>query len=115
MRVVIKLHSSENVIFFSFLQIILSAVVVNSLDDLIMYQTGGKISNGAVRNFDSLLQEASTEPPLVEEPIMYTDKLLYIFTSGTTGLPKAAILPHSRYALFNSYKFWDQEVGTFLS
>ncbi|BES89461.1 AMP-Hypothetical protein enzyme [Nesidiocoris tenuis] len=73
--------------------------VVNSLDDLIMYQTGGKISNGAVRNFDSLLQEASTEPPLVEEPIMYTDKLLYIFTSGTTGLPKAAILPHSRYIL----------------
>nr|CAI5817307.1 unnamed protein product [Callosobruchus analis] len=25
------------------------------------------------------------------------DKLIYIFTSGTTGMPKAAIIPHSRY------------------
>lgn len=69
--------------------------MLEALEDIIMYQSGGEIS-GQVKNFDQLLKDASVECPEISEPIMYTDKLLYIFTSGTTGLPKAAILPHSR-------------------
>jgi len=48
-------------------------------------------------NLDAALRDASSEP-LPGPPIgNYADKMLYIFTSGTTGLPKAAVIRHSRY------------------
>ncbi|CAF0720046.1 unnamed protein product [Rotaria sordida] len=44
------------------------------------------------------LEVCSTEPP---NPIPYDMKhpVFYIFTSGTTGLPKAAVIKHSRFFL----------------
>uniref|UniRef100_A0A146LH94 Very long-chain fatty acid transport protein n=1 Tax=Lygus hesperus TaxID=30085 RepID=A0A146LH94_LYGHE len=74
-------------------------VVMEALEDIEKYQSGGTITDDKVKDFDNLLQQMSTDCPEPKDPIMYTDKLLYIFTSGTTGLPKAAILPHSRYIL----------------
>ena len=32
----------------------------------------------------------------VQDSISFKDKLMYIFTSGTTGMPKAAIIKQSR-------------------
>ena len=45
---------------------------------------------------DERLQgELDSEPDCQDEPKFF-GSLFYIFTSGTTGLPKAAIIKHSR-------------------
>lgn len=69
------------------------------------YGIDGNIPADTV-NLDVCMKDASSEP-LSGPPIgNYTDKLLYIFTSGTTGLPKAAVIRHSRYvfATFGAFK-----------
>ncbi|CAL8096219.1 unnamed protein product [Orchesella dallaii] len=48
-------------------------------------------------DLDKGLKDVLGTPPLVKEPVGFNDKLYYIFTSGTTGLPKAAIIKHSRF------------------
>ncbi len=57
-------------------------------------------------NLDAALQMASTAPvdPSVRAGLTDKDKAFYIFTSGTTGLPKAANISHLR-ALFMMYGF----------
>ena len=56
-------------------------------------------------NLDAALRDASSEP-LSGPPIgNYADKMLYIFTSGTTGLPKAAVIRHSRYDILLTFDF----------
>ena len=49
-------------------------------------------------NLDEELTNSPTNPvpPSVQTCSNFNDKLLYIFTSGTTGLPKAAVIKHSR-------------------
>jgi len=53
------------------------------------------------RDLDTLaaLQPVSRVSPAVRASLNFSDKLLYIFTSGTTGLPKAAVIKHARYIL----------------
>ncbi|CAO2598388.1 Long-chain fatty acid transport protein 4 [Lemmus lemmus] len=47
-------------------------------------------------HLDPLLEDAPKHLP--SHPVKgFTDKLFYVYTSGTTGLPKAAIVVHSRY------------------
>uniref|UniRef100_UPI00358F66A6 long-chain fatty acid transport protein 4-like n=1 Tax=Myxine glutinosa TaxID=7769 RepID=UPI00358F66A6 len=46
---------------------------------------------------DLLLSIARTHEPPPPRDRGFSDRLFYIFTSGTTGLPKAAIVVHSRY------------------
>ena len=49
-------------------------------------------------NFQVMSNEwVTTSESLPEVKNNFTDKLLYIFTSGTTGLPKAAVIKHSKY------------------
>jgi fatty-acyl-CoA synthase len=57
-------------------------------------------------NLDAALTWASPEPfdPKAREGLLCKDKAFYIFTSGTTGLPKAANISHLR-ALFMMYGF----------
>ncbi|XP_076662847.1 fatty acid transport protein 1 isoform X2 [Andrena cerasifolii] len=47
----------------------------------------------------SIMAEVSAAPPVLSEKEKggHNDKLLYIFTSGTTGLPKAAVITNNRY------------------
>jgi len=43
-----------------------------------------------------LLAAASDQPPALAQPVLAGDLALYIFTSGTTGLPKASRLTHRK-------------------
>lgn len=52
------------------------------------------------KNMDQLLSTSDPTPPLELDKVGSFDKMLYIFTSGTTGLPKAAIIKHARYLFF---------------
>ena len=56
------------------------------------------IPSGVVE-LEKELANSSTEPvPMsVQTCSNFNDKLLYIFTSGTTGLPKAAVIKNSRF------------------
>ncbi|KAH0615572.1 hypothetical protein JD844_005013 [Phrynosoma platyrhinos] len=45
---------------------------------------------------DPLIEKASSHPPNPPDK-GFLDKLFYVYTSGTTGLPKAAIIIHCRY------------------
>ncbi|OTF83628.1 hypothetical protein BLA29_014008, partial [Euroglyphus maynei] len=55
-----------------------------------------------------------TRPQAIDDQSM-SDKLYYIFTSGTTGLPKAAIIRHHRFfwigmILRNLFRIRDDDV-----
>lgn len=46
---------------------------------------------------DAQLAAAADEPPVLAEPVRARDPAVYLFTSGTTGLPKAAIRNHQKF------------------
>lgn len=51
-------------------------------------------------NWNQLLSQASAAAPPKLARTESREKLIYIFTSGTTGLPKAAIITTPRYIMF---------------
>jgi fatty-acyl-CoA synthase len=57
-------------------------------------------------DLDAALRESSSSPidPAIRQGLVCRDKAFYIFTSGTTGLPKAANITHMRM-LFMMYGF----------
>jgi len=70
------------------------------------FVTGAGVSDDTpivpgTRNLDELCsrQPGLPLPQSVQDSIQFRDKLLYIFTSGTTGMPKAAVIKHARYIL----------------
>jgi fatty-acyl-CoA synthase len=69
-----------------------------------VWATGGAVANAA--DLDAMLAAQSSQPldPAVRAGLTCKDKALYIFTSGTTGLPKAANITHLRM-LFMMYGF----------
>ena len=83
--------------FFSLLAI---NEVRSDLDGSPLYMYGeppeGVQVHPDVRRLDKVLPETSKQAPVPEKKPGFTDKLIYIFTSGTTGLPKAAVIKHSR-------------------
>lgn len=62
-------------------------------------ETGADRSANGWRDLDAALAEASDAnlDPAIRTGIVMSDPLYLIFTSGTTGLPKAAKMSHMRY------------------
>ena len=60
-----------------------------------------ELRNRCALNFELACNSAPTEnPPAAwREGVVAGDPALYIFTSGTTGLPKAAIISHARWLI----------------
>jgi citronellyl-CoA synthetase len=52
-----------------------------------------------LRDGDLLLQQASSNASGSALPVLAGDRALYIFTSGTTGWPKPAIITHQKFVL----------------
>ena len=80
--------------YFAAINTISSELEQNTVEK---YQYGGTVVNDEAKDLKVLMSDVKDEAPTVEEPPNFTDIMLYIFTSGTTGLPKAALLPHSRF------------------
>jgi hypothetical protein len=77
-------------------------MVLDDVRDLPLYQyTSGIVDKVLHSNVVDLLPALTSCPscPLFEDLSegLYRDKMLFIFTSGTTGLPKAAVITHFRY------------------
>lgn len=70
---------------------------IDSADRKIVYPGDGvEATDASVASLSGLMDRASSEsPPFVD--MKGSDAVSFIFTSGTTGLPKAAMLPHTYY------------------
>ena len=75
--------------------------IMDSIQGIVRYKVCFKSETceSGVYDLNKLLSEASTNEPVVKDEPNYRDKLLYFYTSGTTGLPKVAIVLNSRYLL----------------
>jgi len=51
----------------------------------------------SVDELERLAADAPTENPTVTSSVLAKDKAFYIFTSGTTGMPKASVMTHYRW------------------
>ncbi len=61
---------------------------------------------GSISLDDKVLESSKDkEPASITKSIGILDSLLYMYTSGTTGLPKAVDFTHLRYSECNSIKF----------
>lgn len=91
-------HQRGKVLAHSFGLLDAAAVVAES--DLIEHVTEcGAEVNGLI-TVDELRRLASTAPttnPASTSAVLAKDKAFYIFTSGTTGMPKASVMTHYRW------------------
>ena len=67
---------------------IVKSVITNLFDSQFFY-----------KSFNQGIKKASSDKvnKLLRKSVIFSDPLYYIFTSGTTGLPKAAKIPHLRF------------------
>ena len=77
-----------------------------------LFASGGGDSTKSLIQDDSSIVDLDMEivnssfeavPQSVQTCTNFNDKLLYIFTSGTTGLPKAAVIKNSRQVTTHSF------------
>ncbi|XP_076584824.1 long-chain fatty acid transport protein 1-like [Chaetodon auriga] len=58
-----------------------------------------------VQRLEALLDRSPKHPLRYTPRKEFNDRLFYIFTSGTTGMPKAAVVVHSRYYRIAAFGF----------
>lgn len=95
--------------------------VMDRLSDVDLYVSGGMKNGGIVGrdkdrvvHLDAELVNSSTcaLPQSIQNCTNFTDKLLYIFTSGTTGLPKAAVIKNSRFYFYCAGMYYLNNLGS---
>ena len=84
--------------------------IASECPDLKLYHSGANQPTNGHRthipaesvNLDLELINSSTDvvPESVQKCTNFNDKLLYLYTSGTTGMPKAAVIKHSRFYFY---------------
>src|SRR6202030_3760442 len=61
-------------------------------------ESGAQVADPVtVDELEQLAADAPTENPAVTSSVLAKDKAFYIFTSGTTGMPKASVMTHYRW------------------
>jgi fatty-acyl-CoA synthase len=79
---------------------LLGAKVLIGEDELLKeIENGGAEIDDAISvdELERLATDAPTDNPTVTSSVLAKDKAFYIFTSGTTGMPKASVMTHYRW------------------
>jgi fatty-acyl-CoA synthase len=79
---------------------LLSAKALIGEDELLkaVEESGAKVDDSInVDELERLAADAPTDNPAVTSSVLAKDKAFYIFTSGTTGMPKASVMTHYRW------------------
>ncbi len=79
---------------------LLDSVILVGEDELLdeVKESGADVKDQlAVDELERLAADAPTENPNVTSSVLAKDKAFYIFTSGTTGMPKASVMTHYRW------------------
>ncbi len=79
---------------------LLSASVVVSDTEFVEHITESGADTDGLMTLDELMRLAETAPttnPATTSAVLAKDKAFYIFTSGTTGMPKASVMTHYRW------------------
>jgi fatty-acyl-CoA synthase len=91
-------HQRGNVLEHSV--VLLNAKVLIGEQDLLkeVEESGAEVAESVdVDEFDRLAADAPTDNPAVTSSVLAKDKAFFIFTSGTTGMPKASVMTHYRW------------------
>ncbi len=91
-------HQRDEVLKHS-LGLLSAAVVVAETEFVEAITESGADTDGLI-TLDELKQLAETAPttnPATTSAVLAKDKAFYIFTSGTTGMPKASVMTHYRW------------------
>jgi fatty-acyl-CoA synthase len=91
-------HQRGNVLAHSIGLLNAKAVVAES--DLVEPITESGVETEGLVTLEELRQAATTAPitnPAATAAVLAGDKAFYIFTSGTTGMPKASVMTHYRW------------------
>src|ERR1700756_3260802 len=81
---------------------LLNAKVLIGGDELLaaVRESGADVGDAiSIEELDRLATDAPTANPAVTSSVLAKDKAFYIFTSGTTGMPKASVMTHYRWLL----------------
>ncbi len=91
-------HQRGDVLAHS-LGLLSASVIVADPDFVDPIKESGADADGLITldEFQKLAETAPTENPPTASAVLAKDKAFYIFTSGTTGMPKASIMTHYRW------------------
>ncbi|MGH3677863.1 MAG: long-chain-acyl-CoA synthetase FadD6 [Mycobacterium sp.] len=91
-------HQQGDVLKHS-LGLLSATVVVADTDFVEPISESGADTEGLVTldEFKRLAETAPTDNPATTAAVLAKDKAFYIFTSGTTGMPKASVMTHYRW------------------